>query len=458
METEQSEPYDDHQNYETYEEQFYEGAYWTGYDEHQRTPIESTQQSHDETTISQNETINVLFTTPAPSIECRNCRRTFTSGNKLHIHLRAGCKSANGSKPTKATKIIMDPNDVGPGSSSTHPDSTIPQRILPKDQDSETGSNIIVESDATESKTGGYGFRGWQYITAMIQLRPRGPVEAVCLDTGCTMSIIDREFLLKQVPKATIRRMASPITVRGVGQGTHSCNKFARLDLYLQGNPIALIHRDVHVVDGLKAKLLIGMDIIGPERIILDIPQRVAIIRSCKDTRVPITVSPRTSQRVKQPIKTSSDNTIPPHSHMIIPVQRPDLPNDRDLLFEPFDHSNGIAVYAHIVNCHLSAVQVRNDSESPITIRKDSPLGIVGEYEVDGCFAAHPDVALLVGTGNTPTETPIIRNVLAAATVASVNKETNDPNTPKTRLESGITIYGNDPTDFETVINSYPEL
>ena len=272
------------------------------------------------------------------------------------------------------------------------------------------------------------------------------------------MSIIDREFLLKQAPEIMIRRMASPIMVRGVGQGMHNCNEFAQLDLYLQGNPIALIHRDVHIVDGLKAKLLIEMEIIGPERIILDIPQRVAIIRSCKDTRIPITVTTRTSQRVKQAIKTNNDITIPPHSHMMIPVQQPDLPNDRDLLFEPVNHSDGIAVYAHIVDCHLSAVQVRNDSESPITIRRDSPLGTVGEYEVDGCFAAHPDVTLLAGTGDIPTDTPSIRNVLAAAAAASVKEGMNDPTTPETRLENGITIYGDDPTDFETIVNNYPSL
>ena len=83
----------------------------------------------------------------------------------------------------------------------------------------------VIESDATDDKIAGYGFRGWQYVTAMVRLRQDGPTESICIDTGCTMSIIDREFLQQQLPEATVRQMASPITVRGVGQGTHNCNE-----------------------------------------------------------------------------------------------------------------------------------------------------------------------------------------------------------------------------------------
>lgn len=66
--------------------------------------------------------------------------------------------------------------------------------------------------------------------------------------------------------------MGSTITVRAVA-GTHSCKEYTRLSIYLMGTPSALIHRDVLIVDGLKAKLLIGMDIIGPERIAINTPQ-----------------------------------------------------------------------------------------------------------------------------------------------------------------------------------------
>lgn len=43
----------------------------------------------------------------------------------------------------------------------------------------------------------------------------------------------------------------------------------------------------------MKTGMLIGTDILGPERVAVDVPQRVAVIGSCKDVRMPITVTPR---------------------------------------------------------------------------------------------------------------------------------------------------------------------
>ena len=293
----------------------------------------------------------------------------------------------------------------------------------------------------------------------MVKLHANGTPEPICLDTGCTMSIIDREFLLQQVPEMTVQRMASPIIVRGVGQGTHSCDEFARLDIYLQGSPVALIHRDIHIVDGMKAKMLIGMDVIGPEKIILDIPQQMTIIGSCKSIKVPITVTPRAAQRITLPIKALKNVNIPPHAHLSIPIQQQDLLDDRDLLFEPIDHADGIAVYAHIVDCNMAAVHVRNESESPITLRKDTLLGTVGVYEADSCFRAHPEMALLAATNDIPNERQSIREVLAGGTITNTEeKPDNSTMAPETRMENGVTIYGGDPSDFEAIVNSFPDL
>ena len=435
----ESEPYNDHQDYMTYEEQFYENTenvYWTGHNETQhKESNEGSQLTSNETPTNQNETMDTFFDISRPTVECRRCKQPFDSKNRLHNHLRAGCKSSRENRTPKHEAVAI-------------------LASTPEDSRSE-----IVESDATDDRISGYRFREWQYVTAMVRLHAKGTSEPICLDTGCTMSIIDREFLLQQVPEVIIQRMASPIMVRDVGQGTYSCNEFARLDIYLQENPIALIHRDVHIVDKMKAKMLIGIDIIGSERIVLDIPQQIAIVGSCKCAKIPITVVPRAAQRVTRPIKALKNVTIPPHSHLSIPIQQQDLPEDRDLLFEPIDHTDGIAVYAHIVDCNMAAIQARNDSESPITLRKDTLLGIVGEYEADGCFRAHPDMALLAATSNIPNERQSIREVLAVAMTTNTEKGPDNSTTaPETRTKNGVTIYGDNPSDFEAVVNSFPDL
>ena len=199
------------------------------------------------------------------------------------------------------------------------------------------------------------------------------------------------------------------------------------------------------------------MDIIGPERILLNIPQQTAIVGSCKNARIPITVTLRAEQRVTRSIKANHNVTIPPHTHMMIPIQQHELPDDRDLLFEPVDTSDGLAIHAHVVDCYMATVQARNDSELPVTLQKDTLLGTVVEYEVDGCLRAHPDIALLAATSNIPKKN-LIREVFAAAAETTI-EESATAKTPETRLDKGVTIYGSeDPADFKAIVDEFPDL
>lgn len=341
--TPELERYDEHLDYETYEDRYYaENAYWIGPDKQKTAEVDESDTPAAETSEEQNESTNALFnipTTPTLAVECRRCRRMFESNNKLHKHLRDGCKRTISETGRLKTLDTM----------------TIRSSTVNTERSADTANEQIIESNTTNDRAAGYGFRGWQYVTVKIQLRREGDIEPVCLDTGCTMSIIDRDFPFQQRPDIRIQHMASPVTVRGIRQGTHRCNAFVRLDIYLQGNPTALIHRDVHIVEDLKAKMLIGMDIMGAEGIVLDIPHRTATIGSCQNTRIPIVTTPRTTERLTRQIRARENVTIPPHAHAAIAIQQHDLPDDRDLLFEPVNHEDhyGIAVYAHIVDCQM---------------------------------------------------------------------------------------------------------
>jgi hypothetical protein len=67
----------------------------------------------------------------------------------------------------------------------------------------------------------GYRFRTWHYVTADVRLVRSATLEPVCLDTGCSLSLVDRAWLKKTAPDVEIRTMATPITVRGIGQNKH---------------------------------------------------------------------------------------------------------------------------------------------------------------------------------------------------------------------------------------------
>ena len=125
----------------------------------------------------------------------------------------------------------------------------------------------LVRSNATNISAKGYGFQGWRYATVQARLSQDGQVVSICLDTGCTASLIDRGFLNEHIPGAEIKKMASPMKVRGLGSSSHAAGDYVELDLYLPANHsrTAVIRREVHVVDDLKANILIGTDILVPE-------------------------------------------------------------------------------------------------------------------------------------------------------------------------------------------------
>ena len=66
--------------------------------------------------------------------------------------------------------------------------------------------------------------------------------------------------------------MSTPTTVRGLGTNKHDASEFARISIYLPGTKgTVLITREVHIVDNLSANALIGIDIMKPEGMVLNL-------------------------------------------------------------------------------------------------------------------------------------------------------------------------------------------
>ena len=124
---------------------------------------------------------------------------------------------------------------------------------------------------------------------------PQSQVHNMCLDTGCTMTLIDRDFLNKVAPEAIIKKLTFPVSIRNIGPGKHSLVNYTTINLYLPRNNqhTAAITRKVHVVDRPKAQMLIGMDILVRESITIDTGNKQATIGSCNDIVIPFEVTPQ---------------------------------------------------------------------------------------------------------------------------------------------------------------------
>ena len=232
------------------------------------------------------------------------------------------------------------------------------------------------------------------YVTAMVQLFFLGLLFELCFDTGCTMSLIDRKFLRENHPDAEIKKMPTPMTVKGIGTKRHEASEYVRIKMYLPGKngDFALIEREFHVVDNLTAKALIGIAIMKPEGIILDLQNDMMKVGSCQNLEVPIVVASK-GPRTNATIFSNKRMVIPPHSNVAVPIRGPgkqlDLPQDRDFLFEP-QTLDQLSAYAHVVDHTMSKVFVRNDSDRPIVLPRKQKLGSVTEYDGADCYALKP--------------------------------------------------------------------
>lgn len=120
------------------------------------------------------------------------------------------------------------------------------------------------------------------------------------------------------MPNARIRTMASPILVRDIGSNYYSINKYVLFKMYLLGkrngkDVWVKITREAYLVDGLKVKMLLGTDVIEPEKIDIMTSRNEAYIGLC-DTIVPIDLKLRSRGVTIKLVVAEKETTLPPRS------------------------------------------------------------------------------------------------------------------------------------------------
>ena len=70
--------------------------------------------------------------------------------------------------------------------------------------------------------------------------------------------------------------MTSPIIVKGIGSKKYDASKYIKIQLYLPGKDgTALIEREFYIINNLIAKALIGINIMNPESIVINLDKDV---------------------------------------------------------------------------------------------------------------------------------------------------------------------------------------
>ena len=97
------------------------------------------------------------------------------------------------------------------------------------------------------------------------------------------MTLIDQIFLKKQISKFKIEYMLTLIKIQDLKSITHQCNKFVQLTIYLLNNNecTTVITQETYIVENLKTKMLVKMNVLISEIISINLVSKVVMISSC---------------------------------------------------------------------------------------------------------------------------------------------------------------------------------
>ncbi|KAI0992393.1 hypothetical protein K3495_g15792 [Podosphaera aphanis] len=175
--------------------------------------------------------------------------------------------------------------------------------------------------------------------------------------------------------------MRKQIKIKGVGGELHDASEFVVLDFYLKStdNVMAHFQREIHIVNGLAANALLGIDIAEPEGWLIDLDAQLLTLPKCHGLKIPISTkshAPRSELSVFAKEKT----IIKPHSQALVnaATSKGEKLNvgDHDMIFEP-KQLEALTTFSALVSKQCSAILVQNTTNNAVTIGKHMNLGQV---------------------------------------------------------------------------------
>lgn len=152
-----------------------------------------------------------------------------------------------------------------------------------------------------------------------------------------------------------------------------------------------LLRCKIHLVEGLKANVLIENDIMLSENFVIDIKKKTMLIGSCR-----VTVLISTRQRGQLFIKKlliSKLIMVSSQSKALISLIPVFVPDNCDFLFYPAAQPN-LMLFTHIINHQTLKILVRNASNQPLHILHRHKLDHLIDIAYDNCFFTDKQAAI----------------------------------------------------------------
>lgn len=197
-----------------------------------------------------------------------------------------------------------------------------------------------------------------------------------CMDTGCTVLLMDHKIHKKYFITTEIRKADVPIQIHRISNESHNESEYVKVDIYIQGNmdtkvASALMIWEFHLVDNLKLNILIRIDILKPEKVMIDLKAWIFKIGSCDHIVILIQISSKRC-KIKWVIKSKLNSIVLPQSAALVLIYYTGslLVHDWDYVFEPNVSTVDRCVMV-VTDSNIQHILVFNDTDVSVKLPKN---------------------------------------------------------------------------------------
>ena len=325
---------------------------------------------------------------------CIHCSSIFTSRNQFFKHLRNACWSSSTSEHADhAVSIVRLSFSLTVSTLTEIPRKKIYELSHAFFSVNRRVIQSLVRFDETNSD---YAFREYQYGQTTVRLDSNIESIKICIDTDCSVTMIDRKFFTQLLSDVFVQKLVSFISVRDVKSKIVKSDEFMLVNMTFDNvlkserEIIGVIEVEMHFIDDFAINMLLANDVIYSQNIKIDSEKRRFIIAKCESFRVSIEMFSRVTSHVKRIIRFRQAYILQSDDFAKISVTYHDfLSDDRDFLFEShcqYDLEYDDDVYVHVVNNNLFKMLVRNVTFQSITLAKRARLNMIIEYNQTECY------------------------------------------------------------------------
>ena len=372
------------------------------------------------------------------NVLCRTCKSSFSFNNAFHSHLR---RNKNCAFRLKFINISNDESDLTKISS----DQSI---YLQSFKDNKTIISIIqFKVDFNQDIDTEYEFKSWQFVTTELSLNLNAISTSDCVNSKTEITLSDIDFFKKQTKNLVfIRIMIISITIRGLETNKHITDRYAMISMYFkekdkQGNEIrAVITRKIHLINDLKANILLENDVLDSELFDIFMSKSTAYIESC-DVTISILITNQRSFKTKS-VHSTKIKIIASNSEQLIFIHKI-FASDRNYLFESSQTAN-VSVYAHMLDNDINSILIRNNCDRSIKISRNFKLSMLSESYYINAFQIDTNMSeLALKTFKFEHKISWFKKIFVVVTAyaANISQKSNDFHQIETLLINDIIIH-----------------